>query len=58
MKRRPENICELGKYFKIGVSDEFILIRRDFPMDKISPGEFSKLIELIFRKNEEVLNGK
>jgi|GEM_PF-3603985 len=43
-------------FFKIGVSQEYILVRRDFPMREISPGDFSRLIEEMFRRNEEVLN--
>jgi hypothetical protein len=47
------------EYFKIGVSDEFILMRRDFPMKNISPDDFSKLILRMFKENEEALrNGK
>ena len=40
-------------YFRIGVSDDFILLRADFPMQSISPGEFSSLCRKMFKKNEE-----
>lgn len=41
-------------YFKIGVADDFILIRDDFPMTEISPGDFSRLIKTMFQRNDEV----
>lgn len=50
---------DLESYFKIGVSPDYILIRDDFPMVEISPGDFSKLCIEMFRRNEEVLrNGE
>ena len=50
---------QLETYFKIGVSNEYILIRDDFPIKEISPGDFSKLCREMFRRNEEALhNGK
>jgi len=49
---------DFEKYFKTGVSDDFILMRRDFPMKDISPGEFSKLLVKMFQKNDEVRHGK
>jgi hypothetical protein len=54
-KRKPHN---LRRYFKIGVSKDFILIRDDFPMIDISPSEFSKLCLEMFAKNDEALHGK
>jgi hypothetical protein len=44
-----------SKYFKVGVSPDFILIRNDFPMTQVSPSEFSKLCVKMFRRNDEVL---
>jgi hypothetical protein len=41
-------------YFKIGISDDYILIRDDFPIQSISPGDFSKLCLEMFRRNDEV----
>jgi hypothetical protein len=50
---------DFGSFFKIGVSDDYILIRGDFPIAEISPGDFSKLCRDMFRRNEEALrNGK
>jgi len=50
---------DLESYFKIGVSNDYILIRGDFPIAEISPGDFSKLCREMFRRNEEALhNGK
>lgn len=46
------------EYFKIGVSNDFILLRQDFPIEQMSPGDFSKLIVEMFRQNDEVLHGK
>ena len=46
------------RYFKVGVSDNFILIRDDFPMRNISPSDFSRLCSEAFRRNDEVLHGK
>lgn len=45
---------EFDPYFKVGISDEYILIRDDFPMDSISPGDFKKLLLSMFKKNDEV----
>jgi len=45
-------------YFKIGVSDDYILMRRDFPMRKIPPCDFSRLLIEMFRRNDEVRHGK
>lgn len=49
---------ELEKYFKVGVSPDYILIRGDFPITEISPGEFQKLCMMMFDRNDEALNGK
>jgi hypothetical protein len=43
-------------YFKVGVSDDYILLRDDFPIESISPGDFSKLCEEMFRRNERALS--
>lgn len=51
-------LSEFEAYFKVGVSDDFILIREDFPIDTISPGDFSKLLVAMFQKNDEVRHGK
>lgn len=62
MKKLRENAepnNDLESYFKIGVSDDYILIRDDFPIDSVSPGDFSKLLISMFRKNDEARrNGK
>jgi hypothetical protein len=47
---------DFTKYFKVGVSPDYILIRDDFPMKEISPGDFARLTKKMFRKNDEVLN--
>ena len=58
-KQDPAQELDFESYFKIGVSAEYILIRGDFPMGKISPGDFSKLCREMFQRNEEALrNGK
>ena len=44
---------DLESYFKIGVSDDYILIRADFPITEISPGDFSKICLEMFQRNEE-----
>jgi len=49
---------DFESYFKIGVSDEYILLRDDFPMVKISPGDFKKLLVEMFKRNDEVLHEK
>jgi len=51
------NHTDFSDYFKIGMSDEYILIREDFPMDSISPSEFSRLCRKMFRKNDETRHG-
>ena len=63
MPRKKEASCKcpetkLQKYFKLGVSKDFILIRDDFPIANISPGEFSRLCMEMFRKNDEVCNAE
>ncbi len=55
----PTAEIDLESYFKIGVSADYILIRGDFPIKEISPGDFTKLCREMFRRNEEALhNGK
>lgn len=49
---------EFESFFKIGVSEDYILIRDDFPMNRISPGEFSRLCMEMFRRNEEALRNE
>jgi hypothetical protein len=51
-------IKEFGPYFRVGVSGDFIMMRRDFPMKNISPGDFRKLIIGMFQENEEAIHGK
>ena len=45
-------------YFKIGVADDYILLRDDFPIASIPPSEFSRLCAEMFRRNDEVRHGK
>jgi hypothetical protein len=45
---------EIGPYFKIGISDDYILLRDDFPVESVSPGDFKKLLVAMFKKNDEV----
>ena len=54
--RNPK--IDFESYFKIGISDEYILIRDGFPMGKISPGDFKKLLVEMFRRNDEALHEK
>jgi len=49
---------QFREYFKIGVSDDFILLRDDFPTAQISPGDFSRLIVEMFQQNDEARHGK
>ena len=55
---KKKNGIDFDTYFKVGVSPEYILIRDDFPMQEISPGDFARLTEEMFRRNDEVFNGK
>lgn len=57
LSQEPER-PDFEPYFKIGVSDDYILMRRDFPLKDIPPGDFSRLLIRMFRKNEEVRHGK
>ncbi len=57
-KDEPESKHELESYFKIGVDADYILLRDDFPIKEIPPGEFKKLIMKMFMKNDEALHGK
>ena len=56
--RKADPSIDFESYFKVGISQDYILIRQDFPVGNIPPGEFSWLIREMFRKNDEVLNGK
>ena len=49
---------DFESYFKVGVSDDYILMRRDFPMQDIPPSDFSRLLTEMFRRNDEVRHGK
>lgn len=51
-------VSEAENYFKIGIDDDYILIRRDFPVGDISPSVFSELITEMFRRNAEARHGK
>lgn len=53
LKQDPAPEPNLESYFKVGVSDDYILIRDDFPMAQTTPGDFSRLCKEMFRKNEE-----
>lgn len=53
-----EVIQDFEKYFRTGVSDDYILMRGDFPMKDMSPSDFSKLLKRMFQKNNEARHGK
>ena len=55
-KRMPT--AKLEQYFRVGVADDYILMRRDFPMRNVSPGDFCALIVKMFRQNEKVRHGE
>ncbi len=40
------------QYFKTGISKEYILIRDDFPITEIAPGDFTRLIKEMFGLND------
>jgi hypothetical protein len=46
----------LEAFFKVGVSPDYILMRRDFPLESIPPGDFTELLERMFRQNEKALS--
>ena len=52
-EREAGSSPELESYFKIGVSDDYILLRDDFPLESVSPGDFKKLLLSMFKKNDE-----
>lgn len=58
IKRALDHGKNFESYFKIGVSDDYILMRRDFPMQDIPPSDFSRLLTEMFRRNKEARNGK
>ncbi|OPX95468.1 MAG: hypothetical protein A4E58_02112 [Syntrophorhabdus sp. PtaB.Bin006] len=47
---------KLESYFKVGVSADYILVREDFPIYAVPPGEFKALILRMFRKNDRVMS--
>ena len=49
---------DFESFFKVGISPDYILIRQDFPVGNILPGEFGWLIREMFRRNDEAINGK
>lgn len=54
MPARPEKrVLDFERFFRIGVSPEYILIRADFPLKDVSPGEFARLIATMFQRNDE-----
>jgi hypothetical protein len=44
---------DFESYFKIGISGEYILLRDDFPMSEITPGDFARITIEMFRRNDE-----
>ncbi len=46
---------DTDQYFKIGVSEDYILLRRDFPITAFKGREFDALIRTMFKRNDEVL---
>jgi len=57
-KKTRQPSTDFEQYFKIGVSRDYVLVRDDFPVADIPPGEFSRLIREVFRKNDEVLDAE
>jgi len=58
-RRKDKNVKrDFESYFQVGISKGYILLRDDFPMGEISPGDFKKLLQEMFRRNDEVLNGE
>jgi hypothetical protein len=43
------------QYFKTGISKDYILLRDDFPLAKIAPGVFTRLIKEMFGRNDAEL---
>ena len=52
-EREAGSTPDLESYFKIGVSDDYVLLRDDFPIESVSPGDFKKLLLSMFKKNDE-----
>jgi len=52
------HVVKYDEYFQIGVSEDYILIRDDFPLESVSPGDFSKLCQEMFHLNEEALKSE
>ena len=55
-KKSDISLESLERYFQIGVSKNYILLRDDFPISTIPPGEFKALLLRMFDKNDEVLS--
>jgi len=59
IKKKSPIVETYESYFKVGESDDYVLMRADFPLGLIPPGDFKKLCIEMFRKNAEVRkNGK
>ncbi|MDD4357543.1 MAG: hypothetical protein PHN98_09850 [Smithellaceae bacterium] len=56
--RQTNPSIDFESYFKIGISRDYIMIRDDFPICEIAPGEFARLTREMFAKNDEVLDAK
>lgn len=55
-KQRIGTPPNYDEFFRIGVSPDYILVREDFPVGSVPPGEFRRLIRTMFHKNAEVLD--
>lgn len=55
-KKPAQTLLAPEEYFRVGVADDFILIRADFPVERFSPGDFARLLREMFRRNDEVLS--
>ena len=56
--RQTNKAIDFESFFKIGASRDYIMIRDDFPICEIAPGEFARLTREMFRRNDEVLDAK
>jgi len=57
-QRQTNPSIDFEAFFKIGVSRDYILLRDDFPICEIAPGEFARLTREMFRRNDEVLDAE
>jgi len=54
--RRKGRGINLRKYFKIGISPDYIEMSRDLPIGSLTPKELVLFVEMMWRENDKVFS--